>query len=67
MLRLLAGSALFAIAYSNQFAGLQLGVAALGVGVAFSAVHDRCPIYRAVSGRVKEWLRRGQPGPSQSS
>jgi thioredoxin len=61
LIRLVAGTALFFLAYQGQFSGWYLILAGLGAAVAFSAVYDRCPIYRAVSARLKAWLRKGQP------
>jgi thioredoxin 1 len=56
ILRLLAGSALFVLAVVNNFSGWYLLLAGIGIGIAFSAVYDRCPIYKAVSGRLKTLL-----------
>jgi len=56
LLRLAAGAALFVLALDGQFSGLYLLLAGLGVVLAFSAVYDRCPVYRAVSARLKDWL-----------
>jgi len=58
LLRLAAGAALFVLALEGQFSGLYLFLAGLGVVIAFSAVYDRCPIYRAVSARLKDWLHK---------
>lgn len=57
LLRLGSGTALL-------FLGLNLGglsralLILLGAGWIFSAVYDRCPIYRAVSARLKTLLKR---------
>ena len=56
LLRLVIGSTLFILAFQGNFSGFYLLLAGLGALIAFSAVHDRCPIYRAVSARVKSWL-----------
>jgi thioredoxin len=61
-LRLLAGSALFVLAIFNNFAGWYLLLAGVGAVIAFSAVYDRCPIYKAVSGRLKTLLGKSAPG-----
>jgi thioredoxin len=61
LLRLVAGAVLIFLAFQGHFSGLCLVLAGLGAVVAFSAVYDRCPIYRAVSARLKAWLRRDQP------
>jgi thioredoxin len=55
-LRLLAGSALFILAIVNNFAGWYLILAGIGAAIAFTAIYDRCPIYKAVSGRLKAML-----------
>jgi thioredoxin 1 len=61
-LRLLAGSALFVLAVVNNFSDWYLLLAGMGGVIAFSAVYDRCPIYRAVTGRLNEWLGKFQSG-----
>ena len=66
LLRLLAGAALFILAFKGHFDGFYLFLAGLGAVIAFSAVYDRCPIYRAVSARLKAWLRKDQPDQSRS-
>jgi thioredoxin len=58
LLRLTAGAAMLYLAFQGHFSGLSLFLAGLGVLIAFSAVYDRCPIYRAVSARLKDWLRK---------
>jgi len=62
LLRLVAGTALLVLAFINGFSGWYLLLALMGAGIAFTAVYDRCPIYRAVSGRLKAWLRKDQSG-----
>jgi len=61
-LRLLAGSALFVLATVNNFAGWYLLLAGVGGVVAFSAVYDHCPIYKAASGRLKTLLGKSPSG-----
>jgi thioredoxin 1 len=61
-LRLLAGSALFVLAFVNNFAGWYLILAGIGATIAFTAVYDRCPIYKAVSGRLKALLGKSPSG-----
>ena len=58
LLRLAAGTAMFVLAGLGHFSGIFLFLAGLGAVFAFSAVYDRCPIYRAVSSRLSAWLRR---------
>lgn len=55
-LRLAAGAALIVIGLQNQSTLLTIGLASLGALVLFSAVYDRCPIYKAVSTRLSAWL-----------
>jgi thioredoxin len=59
-LRLLAGLILFILAFANHFTGWYLVLAGIGGIVAFSAVYDRCPVYRAISTRLSSWLRRSE-------
>jgi thioredoxin len=66
LLRLVVGTALFFLAFWGHFSGWYLPLAGLGALVAFSAVYDRCPIYRAVSARLKAWLRKEQPDQASS-
>ena len=58
LLRLVSATAMLFLAFRGHFSGLYLFLAGLGVVSAFSAVYDRCPIYRAVSARLKDWLRK---------
>jgi thioredoxin len=58
LVRLVAGTALLGLAFINNFSGWYLPLAGIGGIIAFSAVYDRCPIYRAVSGRIKEWMKK---------
>jgi thioredoxin len=58
LLRLAAGTAMLYLAFQGSFSGLYLFLAGLGGVIAFSAVYDRCPIYRAVSARLTDWLRK---------
>jgi len=66
-LRLAAGTALIIIAVLNHFSIFTILLAGLGALVAFSAVYDRCPVYRAVSARLSAWLRKGRSSPSQQA
>ena len=66
VLRFVAGAALFIFAFQGHFFGICLFVAELSVVIAFSAVYDHCPIYRALSARLKSWLHKepaNQPRP----
>lgn len=54
-LRLGTGLVLAAIGFSGEHTPW---LVALGGVIAFTAVYDRCPIYRAVSAQVRRWLGR---------
>jgi thioredoxin len=56
LLRLGAGFALLFLAYQAHFSSWYALLAILGAVVAFTAVYDRCPIYRAISSRITAWL-----------
>jgi len=58
LLRVVSGAALVWLAVQGGLSGAYLALAALGAIVLFSAVYDRCPIYRAVSARVGELFGR---------
>ncbi len=57
-LRLGIGALLIGLAVWGGLAGANLLLGGLGAIILFSAVYDRCPIYRAVSARLGELLRR---------
>jgi thioredoxin len=59
LLRLGIGAVLVGVAVYGRLAGWYLLLAAAGAVVLFSSVYDRCPIYRAVSARVREMLEPG--------
>jgi thioredoxin len=54
ILRLLAGTVLAAVGWS---AGQNLLLVFFGGLIAFSAVYDRCPIYQAISQKIKGYLK----------
>jgi thioredoxin len=58
LLRLGAGLALVGLAILGGFSGIRWIFAGLGALVMFTAVYDRCPIYRMVSGNLKKLLGR---------
>ena len=64
LLRLVGGTALIILAYSGSFAGLYLALAALGGAVLFSAVYDRCPVYKAVSTRIRAMINKNPAPPA---
>lgn len=56
LLRAGSGLGVLGLAYQGGFTGFYLALAVLGGALLFSAVHDRCPIWRALSSRVQGWL-----------
>lgn len=66
VLRLAAGTVVFYLAYQGNFSGGYLLLAVLGAVIAFTAVYDRCPVYKAVTERLGAWLRRERPNPNQN-
>jgi thioredoxin 1 len=56
-LRMGAGLLLVGLAAWGGFSGAYLALAALGGAIAFSAVHDRCPIWQAIAPRVGVRMR----------
>ena len=67
VLRLGAGFVLVALAYSGGFSGLYALLALLGAGIAFSGVHDRCPIWQAIAPKLEKLLQRNSQNPVQES
>jgi thioredoxin len=61
LLRLGAGLALVGIASLSGYSGTGLMLAGLGGLIMFTAVYDRCPIYRMASTRLKELFRKDLP------
>jgi thioredoxin len=57
-LRLGAGLALVGLAILGGPSGARLLLAGLGAVVMFTAIYDRCPIYRMVSTQLKQYFRR---------
>jgi thioredoxin 1 len=53
IMRVAIGLALLLLAYTGNFSGIYLLLAALGGVALFSAVYDRCPIWQAVTARFK--------------
>ncbi len=66
LLRLVAGAVLVGLALQGHLAGGYLALAGVGGVVLFSAVYDRCPIYRTVSARLGQLLGRGTNRPADS-
>lgn len=58
VLRLGAGTVLIIISIANQFSVLPLLAGGI---IAFSAVYDRCPVYRAIAPRVAALFKRAKP------
>jgi thioredoxin len=61
-LRLGVGLALVGIAILSGLSGTHLILGGVGALIMFTAIYDRCPIYRMVSGRLKELLGRKPAG-----
>jgi len=61
-LRLGAGLALVSLAIIGGLSGTGLLVAGLGAVIMFMGIYDRCPVYRVVSERLKNLLRRAPTG-----
>jgi thioredoxin 1 len=59
-LRALAGAVLTVLALSTS-GGVNVFLLFAGGLLLFSAVYDRCPIYRAVSTRLKSWIQKRRP------
>jgi thioredoxin len=57
-LRMGVGLALVGLSILSGLSGGSLSLAGLGGVIMFTAVYDRCPIYRMVSTRIKELFRR---------
>ena len=53
LLRLGAGLAVISIAILSGLSGLHWFMAAVGTGIMFTAVYDRCPIWRALTAQFK--------------
>ena len=66
LLRLASGTVVFYLAYQGNFSGGYLLLAVLGAVIAFTAVYDRCPIYRVVSERLGAWFRKRSSTPKSS-
>jgi thioredoxin 1 len=57
VLRLGLGAVLIGLGAVGDYAGLYLALVALGGLIAFSGVHDRCPIWQAISPKAGAWLQ----------
>jgi len=62
-LRLGAGLALISMAIFSGLSSASFLLAALGAVIMFTAVYDRCPIYRMVSTRLKGLFQRDSTHP----
>ncbi len=65
-LRLGAGLALVGLAILSGLSGAHLLLAGPGAVIMFSAVYDRCPVYRMASMRLKELFYRNSTRSSNS-
>jgi hypothetical protein len=63
-LRMGVGLALVGLSILSGISGTGLLAAGLGAVIMFTAVYDRCPMYRVVSMHLKEWFRRYPTGSS---
>jgi thioredoxin len=61
-LRLATGLVLILLAILGGLTGFYWVLAGLGALVMFSAVYDRCPVYKLVSSRIKDLLQRNTGG-----
>lgn len=66
LLRLASGTVVIYLASRGDFSGGYLILAVLGAVIAFMAVYDRCPIYKAVSERLRSWLRKNPSSAGQN-
>ena len=66
LFRFLSGAILIALAYIGSLSGWYLILAGIGGLIMFSAVYDRCPIYRAISTRIQAILQK-EPAPPTTS
>jgi len=62
VVRIAAGLGLTVLALAGGLSGWDWLVLAAGGLVSFSAVHDRCPIWQALSPRLAKLLQPGKPG-----
>lgn len=53
LLRLISGTVVLVLAWNNDASWILIAV---GLGLIFSAVYDRCPLYNMLTTRVKSWL-----------
>jgi len=65
LLRLSIGAALLFLAIYNHFAGFYVLAAVAGAVIAFGAVYDRCPIYKALTTRMNDWLKKDSNNPTE--
>jgi thioredoxin 1 len=61
-LRVAIGLALLLLAYTGGFSGVYLVFAALSGVAFFSAVYDRCPIWKAITARLRGAPEEGEDG-----
>ena len=66
LLRLASGTVVIYLASRGNFSGGYLILAVLGAIIAFTAVYDRCPIYKAVTERLSSWLRKNPSSAGQN-
>jgi hypothetical protein len=61
-LRLATGLVLVLLAVMGGLSGFYWLLAGLGAVIMFSAVYDRCPVYKMVSTRIREILQKNSGG-----
>ena len=66
LLRLASGTVVIYLASRGNFSGGYLILAVLGAIIAFTAVYDRCPLYKAVTERLSSWLRKNPSSAGQN-
>jgi len=57
VVRLGSGAVLIGLGAMGGYVGFFLALAVLGGLIAFSGVHDRCPIWQAIAPKAGAWLR----------
>ena len=61
MIRLVAGFSILVLAGVGQFTGWYLALVGLSGVILFSAIYDRCPIWKMVAPKIGNLFRRSYP------
>jgi thioredoxin 1 len=64
-MRVAIGLALLLLAYTGEFSGIYLFLAALSGVAFFSAIYDRCPLWKAITARLRGRGERSEPEDSK--